>query len=82
MSDNPPAFPQQCADALGVGMVHEGMLLRDYFAGQALSALMTMSMTDTEGYALPIIEREPARARAAYRMADLMLAERQKEPSK
>lgn len=37
MSDNPPAFPQQCADALDVGMVHEGMTLRDYFAGQALA---------------------------------------------
>ncbi len=37
MSANPPAFPQQCADALDVGMVHEGMSLRQWYAGQALA---------------------------------------------
>ena len=32
-----PAFPQQCADALDVGMVHAGMTLHQYFVGQALA---------------------------------------------
>lgn len=32
---NPPAFPQMCADALDVGMVHEGMTLRDWFSVRA-----------------------------------------------
>jgi hypothetical protein len=31
-----PAFPQICADALDVGMVHEGASLRDYFAAKAV----------------------------------------------
>lgn len=54
------------------------MTLRDYFAGQAIIRLIDMSMTDAGGYSLPIAEREPARARAAYRIADAMLAERAK----
>lgn len=65
--DNPPAFPQQCADALDVGMVHEGMSLRDWFAGRVVSALLARNGVDA-----PVKEF----AEAAYYVADAMLAER------
>lgn len=71
--ENPYAFPRNDAK---FPTVQAGMSLRDYFAGQAIIALINMSMTDAQGYALPIAEREPARARVAYRLADALLAAR------
>lgn len=73
MSDtrNPPAFPQQCADALDVGMVHEGMTLREWFAGHALAGLCACG--DGRG---DVLMGPADTARAAYDYADAMLAER------
>lgn len=77
MSHNPPAFPQQCADALDVGMVHEGMTLRDWFAGQALAGMGDWSFCNREGYALHgMATIDQARAERAYGIADAMLAAR------
>ncbi len=83
MSDkplNPPAFPQQCADALDVGMVHEGMSLRDWFAGQALAGWMASyvnaehpgSFDDGTPYLAHIAEH-------SFALADAMIAARAKE---
>jgi hypothetical protein len=71
MSDieNPPAFPR---DHRHIG--HNGMTLRDWFAGQALVGLMANSVHDhcpLFGDGLPF-------ARDAYAVADAMLAERSK----
>ena len=70
MSDKPndggPAFP--CTDAKG--FTSEGMSLRDYFAGQALAGLIACPNTSGD---------EKAFACNAYKFADAMLAEREKE---
>ena len=69
MSDkpsNPPAFPRNYrSDG------HNGMTLRDYFAGQALAGMLC------NGY-MPGVDRMPM-AMAAYELADKMLAERAKQ---
>lgn len=68
--DGGPAFPQQCADALDVGMVHEGMMLRDWFAGRALTYLAgrdDMEIADADDL-----------AGKAYVLADAMLEARKK----
>lgn len=72
-----PAFPQQCADALDVGMVNEGMSLRDYFAAHAIGAIISVT---SAGHHTPKGEgniRE-LMAKDAYEIADAMLAEREK----
>ncbi len=61
MSENPPAFPGQVQ-----GVLHEGMSLRDWFAGQCLTRAWDEGETAAKV------------ARAAYYMADAMLAERDK----
>jgi hypothetical protein len=80
MSDtrNPPAFPQQCADALDVGMVHEGMSLRDWFAGQALAGLIAAPSDTPWGYVIASTKGIPPDvvAREAYVIADAMLRAR------
>lgn len=53
-----------------------GMSLRDWFAGQALAGLLADPTTDTH---VPPALAQSAFADAAYRFADAMLAERQKE---
>jgi hypothetical protein len=54
----------------GGGVINqEGMSLRDYFAGQALPTLIEMYPTSSDDGV----------AGLAYRWADAMLAERQKE---
>ena len=61
--DNPPAFPRNYrSDG------HNGMWLRDYFAGQALAGLYTQ----------PSHGLHETDAEYCYRMADAMLAERAK----
>lgn len=88
---NPPAFPQQCADALDVGMVHEGMSLRDWFAGQALVGLLADSSQRRVAEAceedrdfrrlIPVRKAETVNIQIAwgcYALADAMLAERAK----
>jgi len=62
---NPPAFP--VAVPSDFQFVHEGMTLRDWFAGQALAGLCA----DCNAYLPP---REMARA--SYDLADALLAAR------
>lgn len=61
-----PAFPKS-ADIMDDGS--EGMTMRDWFAGQALSSLITLH---GEGYSTFV-------AIEAYRQADAMIAERGKD---
>ena len=71
---NPTAFPH-VSDIIGH---YEGMTLRDYFAGQALPAIIVATST---GQHMPAMregeEMRHAIARDAYSMADAMLAARQ-----
>jgi hypothetical protein len=80
---NPPAFPRPDTDHGSYGHHgHDGMTLRDWFAGQALaSAAMT---------ALVLSSKDPSQTDAgaingvvtgAYAIADAMLAHRQKGQS-
>lgn len=59
-SDGGPAFPQQG----GLIVTMPGMSLRDYFAGQALTAIGAIDITDDKI------------AEACYAIADAMLRER------
>lgn len=63
-----PAFPQQ---AVGGETVREGMTLRDYFAGQALTGLI-----ETHPY-----WPQEHHTSEAYKLADAMLAARAKRGS-
>jgi hypothetical protein len=54
-------------------MVHEGMSLRDWFAGQALAGMLShQSAASIDGPASDIV------AGAAFQFADAMLAERER----
>ncbi len=73
MRDGGPAFPHVIEEEYDTGYhltdVHEGMTLRDWFAGQALSRLVHVG------------ERDPDEvAELAYAIADAMLNERKVEP--
>ena len=69
--ENPPAFPR---DHRHFG--HNGMSLRDWFAGQALAGLMANANIP---FAPDYAECEPSQiADASYEIADAMLAHRQK----
>lgn len=72
MSDNPSAFPA-CNEANVNGTM--GMTLRDWFAGQALAAVIRQCATDT---GVRKDGPEVHFARKAYALADAMLAERAK----
>lgn len=81
---NPPAFPCEAQGDRSVPPEHDyiqtgihsakfpGMSLRDWFAGQALSAIPHVGC----GSDLDVHEF----ARAAYQFADAMLATRQEQP--
>lgn len=76
-AENPSAFPRpDVTDAMGCGIREgsDGMTLRDWFAGQALAGLLSgnqkFSVTDDQLH--------DAIALASMRLADAMLAERQK----
>ena len=74
--DNPQAFPL-VSDIIGH---YEGMTLRDWFAGQALGAIITAT---SNGRHYPAREGQSlieGMAQDAYELADTMLAERAKEP--
>ncbi len=67
MSDNPPAFPNDARIQLGDD--YQGMTLRDYFAGHALSGvvdLITVSKPETYKFI----------ANLSYKIADAMLEAR------
>lgn len=61
-----PAFPVQDAYSMST---EQGMTLRDYFAAQAMMAII--AHPDSDGYKPP-----SAFAKTAYVMADAMLKER------
>jgi len=64
--NNPPAFPVLIVDRPEELTHFNGMTLRDYFAAKALPQCFAVSATTDIA------------AREAYRMADAMLAEREK----
>jgi hypothetical protein len=79
--DGGPAFPfsyvQRSSYGAGLVTTHDGMSLRDWFAGQALIALATI-------YASPYFETtkiidQKLWSKNSYALADLMLAERKRE---
>lgn len=76
MVENPPAFPVKDYDD---GLQYHGMTLRDWFAGQAIGAIIAATSAgqhmpgDGPADARPIRERL---AWDAYAIADALLAER------
>ncbi|ASP30744.1 hypothetical protein CHH26_11285 [Qipengyuania flava] len=69
--ENPPAFPRNY-DADG----HNGMWLRDWFAGQAMQVIAPIMAAKIEGMQ-SFTGQEVAEA--AYRMADALLAARKED---
>lgn len=74
MTDNPNAFPA-CNEANVNDTM--GMSLRDWFAGQAIPALVSVCGADTRELGTSY---EDHCAILAYRMADAMLAARKAQP--
>ena len=79
--NNPPAFPRPGFDN-PAGM-EDGMTLRDYYAGQALPAVIAAT---SAGLHMPNQRPEDehiryAIARDAYDMADAMIAARKEGPT-
>lgn len=79
-NENPPAFPLRGVDSNGFYTPYQtGMTLRDWFAGQALGAVGD-SFPDWQLRAWfgerTGIPREEIRAKAAYAIADAMIAAR------
>lgn len=64
---NPTAFPLKHAD----DKFNPGMTLRDYFAGQALTGIITKGL-------FPAPDTLKKSAEFCYEVADLLLTERQK----
>lgn len=65
LADNPAAFPCVGYSVMGDSHMQEGMTLRDYFAGQAITiCLKDMSLTHDDW------------AKEAYSLADAMLRAR------
>jgi hypothetical protein len=73
--ENPPAFPIAYKHEYPNGMIatqeHSGMTLRDYFAGKALLGVVQECLS--AGQEVGFI------AHVAYKLADAMLAEREKK---
>ena len=68
-NDGGPAYPIHIPAGSGCGPhIHEGMTLRDHFAGLAMQGMLASETVDA-------VEEF---ARVAYRLADAMLAEREK----
>jgi hypothetical protein len=64
---NPPAFPQP------VEIIGRGMSMRDYFAAKAMHAMLNNDIRREEMATCKNVAKD------AYRMADAMLEERNKE---
>ena len=77
--ENPPAFPVRIESPLGAIDIKHGMSLRDWFAGQALIAVVNAT---SAGQHYPLVNDGlnlvQAMARDAFELADAMLAERAK----
>ena len=69
-TDNLPEFP-----VVGTSRHHDGMTLRDYFAGQALAGGLALVRT---GQLPASVSASEVIAKAAYEIADAMLQERAK----
>jgi hypothetical protein len=77
--ENPPAFPiPDVRDAFGDGIREgsDGMTLRDWFAGQALAAIIAMSPTEAVQDVCSGIRGGRPMAFGAYALADAMLSTR------
>jgi hypothetical protein len=96
MKNGGPAFPRPASQAADGHRdnrpAQQGMTLRDYFAAAALPALITAVLNPGAvegGITLAVHEKAMNEGRVpkahlahvAYEYADLMLAEREKEPS-
>jgi hypothetical protein len=66
---NPSAFPHTYSDK---HETYEGMSLRDWFAGQALSGLLACPDDGVDGF--------DARVKLAFDYADALLLQREKSP--
>ena len=81
--DGGPAFPVQIPGAERPGMVMPGMTLRDWFAGQALGAIIQITAA---GQHTPQTKHgkgvEASIALDAYLMADAMLSARNSTSTK
>jgi hypothetical protein len=86
MNDGGPAFPVIAEN--GLGHVNEGMSLRDYLASKAMAALITRPLnacsTGNNNLKWAEATRNPMGrvndlAADSYRIADAMLAEREKQ---
>lgn len=69
------AFPQVLTDQTGAFIGCEGMSLRDYFAAKAMEGLVA-AITDNGRYLRGRDDMSMEVARAAYMVADAMLAAR------
>jgi len=68
MAENPPAFPNSVPT--GFQYAHDGMTLRDWFAGQIVNGMVAYSGTVGVNFGPGDI------AKRSYEVADAMLAER------
>lgn len=66
--ENPPAFPQTIDDMGTMRSVTKGMSLRDYFAGQALVALINRDYPANNW-----VSHEAYLSTTAYTISDAML---------
>jgi hypothetical protein len=69
-----PAFPFECGDNNGMPPCY-GMTLRDYFAAKAMQGMLSNPAARSNDSSVSDAE---AFANASYKMADAMLAEREK----
>ena len=80
MRNDKSAFPildtTQAENIHSLSCLDGGMTMRDYFAGQALAGVMPYCTFDE------VFNKPEAIAKAAYKIADAMLAERDKEEKK
>ena len=76
MKDGGPAFPLAFQEIGGEMYAHDGMTLRDWFAGQALKGLLAEQPDADCGPTEPL-----EYAHDAYKMADAMLAYRERRGS-
>jgi hypothetical protein len=74
INDGGPAFPMSYDNSLAYTYPsHQGMTLRDWFAGQALAGLLACGEAHDE-------HTDSVTAGAAYKMADAMLRAREVKP--
>ena len=79
--DNPQAYPCLDSNGFALFMRDPGMTLRDWFAGQAIGAVIRQCASDGMlGFPDGVQTIEALFARNAYAIADAMLAERERQP--